>query len=73
MFVGLGEGAIGGQHLALGHAHDGGGVRTMQGAAKDPSADRLSSSLRTWISFQDCCLSSSVMEGPLSPSTGPEP
>src|SRR5437870_5343655 len=28
----------------------------------------FSSSLRTWISFQDCCISSSVIGSPTSPS-----
>src|SRR6266545_3704412 len=37
----LREGAVGGQYLAVGHAHDGGGVVFVQGAAEEPSACRL--------------------------------
>jgi hypothetical protein len=37
----LREGAVGGEHLAVGDAHDGGGVGSVQGAAEDPGAGRL--------------------------------
>src|SRR5438874_342360 len=38
MFLRLGEGAVGGQHLAVGHAHDRCGLGFVQGAAKEPGA-----------------------------------
>jgi hypothetical protein len=40
VFLRLSEGAVGGQHLAVGDANDGGGVRPVQGAAEDPGAGR---------------------------------
>src|SRR5438552_3629421 len=41
VFLRLREGAVGGQHLAVGHAHDGGGVGFVQAAGEDPGASRL--------------------------------
>src|SRR2546428_10126890 len=41
VFLRLGEGAVGGQHLAISHSHDRGGVGFVQGAAEEPSACRL--------------------------------
>src|SRR2546425_11115464 len=41
VFLRLSEGAVGGQHLALGDAHDGGGVGFVEGAAEEPGAGRL--------------------------------
>src|SRR2546428_7794953 len=41
VFLRLREGAVGGQHLAVGHAHDGGGVGFVQAAGEDPGAGRL--------------------------------
>src|SRR5437016_1177031 len=41
VFLRLREGSVGGQHLALGNAHDGGGVGFVQGAGEDPGAGRL--------------------------------
>src|SRR6266545_3284307 len=38
VFLRLREGAVGGQYLAGGHAHHGGGVGFVQGAAADPGA-----------------------------------
>src|SRR5712692_7312922 len=36
VFLGLREGSVGGQYLAVRHADDGGGVGPVQGAAEDP-------------------------------------
>src|SRR5205823_13026386 len=36
VFLRLREGAVGGQHLAVGHAHDRCGVGVVQGAAEEP-------------------------------------
>src|SRR5213595_1231256 len=41
VFLRLREGAVGGQHLAVGHAHHGGGVGFVQAAGEDPGASRL--------------------------------
>src|SRR3989440_6155491 len=41
VFLRLSEGAVGGQQLALGDAHDGGGVGFVEGAAEEPGAGRL--------------------------------
>src|SRR6266540_2915495 len=41
VFLRLREGAVGGQYLAVGHAHDGGRIGLVQGAAEDPGARRL--------------------------------
>src|SRR5207244_1067094 len=41
MFLRFGEGAVGGQHVAVGHAHDRCGLGFVQGAAKEPGALRL--------------------------------
>src|SRR6266571_8526232 len=41
VFLRLREGAVGGQYLAAGHAHDGGGVGFGQAAGEDPGAGRL--------------------------------
>src|SRR5207253_9426184 len=41
VFLRLREWAVGGQHLAVGHAHDRCGVGFVQGAAEQPSAGRL--------------------------------
>src|SRR5947208_1863277 len=41
VFPRLHEGAVGGQHLSVGDAHDGGGVWLVQGAAEDPGARGL--------------------------------
>src|SRR5207249_9345576 len=41
MFLRLREGAVGGQHLAVGHTHDRCGVGFVQGAAEQPSAGGL--------------------------------
>src|SRR6266496_1789510 len=41
VFLRLHEGAVGGQHLSAGHAHDGGGVGFSQAAGEDQGADRL--------------------------------
>src|SRR2546425_228191 len=41
VFLRLRKGAVGGQHLAVGHAHDRCGVGFVQGAAEKPSACRL--------------------------------
>src|SRR3989454_8055747 len=41
VFLRLREGTVGGQHLAVGHAHDRCGVGLGQGAAEEPSAGRL--------------------------------
>src|SRR5216683_3979542 len=38
MFLRFGEGAVGGQYLAVGHAHDRCGLGFVQGAAKEPGA-----------------------------------
>src|SRR6266536_5397898 len=40
VFLRLREGAVGGQHLAAGHAHDRGSGGFVQGAAEDPGARR---------------------------------
>lgn len=41
MLLGLHERAVRGQHRAVGHAHDGGGVGLVQAAGEDPGAARL--------------------------------
>src|SRR5438105_126955 len=41
VFLRLRKGAVGGQHLAVGHAHDRCGIGFVQGAAEEPSAGRL--------------------------------
>src|ERR671918_2507744 len=41
VFLRFCEGAVGGQHIAAGHAHDGGGVGLVQAGAEDPGAGRL--------------------------------
>src|SRR5437870_5535654 len=41
VFLRLCERAVGGQHLALGYAHDRSGAGTVQGAAEDPGAGRF--------------------------------
>src|SRR5438445_6544913 len=41
VFLRLREGAVGGQHLAVGQAHDRGGVGFVQAAGEDPGASRL--------------------------------
>src|SRR5947207_5384277 len=41
MFLRLGEGAVGGQYVTVGHAYDRCGLGFVQGAAKEPGAVRL--------------------------------
>src|SRR6266516_2871381 len=41
VFLRFRKGAVGGQHLVVGHAHDRGGVGFVQGAAEEPGACRL--------------------------------
>src|SRR5215218_3216784 len=59
VFLRLREGAIGGQHLALRHAHDGGRIGFVETAGEHPGAGRLHLLLEDADPLHDCRISSS--------------